>query len=293
MTDDTLDVGFIGLGTMGGPMSRNIARGGFPLRVHDIDAELTAATAERIGAVSAVASADLAPCDVVVLMLPTSALVRAALLDGDELRIPFREGTVIVDMSSSDPTETVETGRMLAAHGIRMVDAPVSGARERAEAATLAIMLGTDDDAAAETAIPVIETMSHSIYRTGGLGTGHAMKALNNFVAGAAFAASAEALIAGERFGLDPQVMVDVFNDSTGQTFSSSHVLGPHVVDRKFASGFALPLLTKDVRIAQKLGRSVDHAAPICDAVTAAFEGALDDLGAVDHTRAYEFWEKS
>lgn len=293
MTNGSVEVGFIGLGTMGAPMSRNIAEGGFRLRVHDIDPGVTAAVAERIGATSAIDGADLAPCDVVVLMLPTSALVRAALLDDDgRPRIPFATGTVIVDMSSSDPTETVETGRMLAEHGIRMVDAPVSGARERAEAGTLAIMLGTDDDPAADIAIPVIETMSRSIYRTGGLGTGHAMKALNNFVAGAAFAASAEALIAGERFGLDPQIMVDIFNDSTGQTFSSTHVLGPHVVDRRFSSGFALPLLTKDVRIAQKLERSVEHASPVCDAVTGALESALDELGAVDHTRAYEFWEK-
>lgn len=286
-------VGFVGLGTMGDPMSANIAAAGYDLRLYDAAPGRAAELARRIGATAVDQPAGLAECGVVVLMLPTSAIVRSVLLDDEGgLRIPFAPGAVVVDMSSSDPNETVETGRALAAHGVAMVDAPVSGARERAAAGTLAIMLGTDDEDAARRAIPVIDTMSRSIYRTGGLGTGHAMKALNNYVAGAAFVAASEALVAGQRFGLDPQVMVDVFNDSTGQSFTTTHVLGPHVVQRRFASGFALPLLTKDVRIARDLERSVGHEAPVCEAVTEQLERALAELGPVDHTQAYEFWEQ-
>ena len=196
-------------------------------------------------------------------------------------------------MSSSDPNETVETGQLLGAHGVVLVDAPVSGAKERAAEGTLTIMLGGDDDAAIARARPVIETMSRDIFRTGALGTGHAMKALNNFVAGASFAAASEAIIAGERFGLDPRVIVDVLDVSTGQSFSTSHVLGEHIVDGKFASGFALPLITKDVRIAQALQRSVSHHAPVCDAVTESLASALDALGNVDHTAAYTHWRES
>ncbi|KAB1650511.1 NAD(P)-dependent oxidoreductase [Pseudoclavibacter endophyticus] len=278
---------------MGDPMSTKIAAGGYDLRLYDLDVERAKALAERIGATAAESVADLADCSVVVLMLPTSAIVRSALLDDDGgLRAPWAPGTVIVDMSSSDPTETVETGAMLAKHDVVLVDAPVSGARERAELGTLTIMLGGNDEAAIERATPVIDTMSQQIFRTGGLGTGHAMKALNNFVAGAAFVASSEALVAGERFGLDPKIMVDVFNVSTGQTFSSSHVLGEHVVEGKYSSGFALPLLTKDVRIAHTLEASVGHASPVCDAVTSALGDALDALGNVDHTRAHAFWNE-
>ncbi|MGP3535555.1 NAD(P)-dependent oxidoreductase [Microbacterium sp. RD1] len=299
MTDATTErraverVGFIGLGTMGDPMVSNIAASErfADVLVHDVDAVRAEELAARIGARSAASVADLAACDVIVLMLPTSAIVRSVLVGEDgSPRIPLAPGAVVVDMSSSDPTETVETGRMLAAAGIHLVDAPVSGARERAVTGTLAIMLGADDEDAATRAVPVIETMSSTIFRTGGLGTGHAMKALNNFVAAAAFTAASEALVAGARFGLDPAVMVDIFNVSTGQSFVTTHVLPTHVVGGEFASGFALPLMTKDVRIAQKVQQASEHAAPVCDAVTAALGDALDALGNVDHTRAFEFW---
>ncbi|WP_147102953.1 NAD(P)-dependent oxidoreductase [Nesterenkonia populi] len=296
----TLAVGFIGLGTMGEPMAANIVAAGYDLRVHDVDPDRTREVAERLSSrpeetparVHPASDADdLADRDVIVLMLPTSAIVRAALLDEDgQLKIPLRSGAVVVDMSSSDPTETVATGKQLAAHGIPMVDAPVSGARERAIAGTLAIMMGADEEAAAERSAPVIEAMSRAIYRTGRLGTGHAMKALNNFVAASSVAATSEALTAGGRFGLDPAVMVDVLNDSTGQSFITTHVLGPHVVEGRYASGFALPLIAKDVRIAENLQRTVGHHAPVCQAVSAQFGAAEAALGNTDHTEVYRFW---
>jgi len=286
-------VGFIGLGTMGHPMVNNIVREGFETIVHDVDASTTDRVAKELGVEGAADIAGLARADVIVLMLPTSAIVRSALIDQDGRANPaLRPGTVIVDMSSSDPVETVETGRILAESALPMVDAPVSGARERAIAGTLAIMLGSDDDAAAERAVPVIEAMSQKIFRTGKLGTGHAMKALNNFVAAAAYTASSEALVAGERFGLDRSTMVEILNASTGQSFVTTHVLQANIVEGAFASGFALPLMTKDVRIARSLQEAVGHDAPICHAVTEALGDALEDLGNVDHTLAYTFWEK-
>jgi len=290
---DTTTVGFVGLGTMGDPMATNLASGGFDVRLYDLDYDRARALGDRIGATATSSAEALAECDAVVFMLPTSAIVRSVLLDAaGALKIPFAPGTVLIDMSSSDPNETLETGRLLAPHGVALVDAPVSGARERAVAGTLAIMLGADDEASAQRALPIVAAMSHKVFRTGTLGTGHAMKALNNFVAAAAYTAASEALVAGERFGLDPQVMVDVLDASTGQSFVTTHVLGAHIVDKKFASGFALPLMTKDVRIALALQKSVNHSSPVCEAVTSTLVDALDGLGDVDHTRAYEFWEK-
>ena len=286
-------VGFIGLGTMGQPMATSIARHGYDLVLYDVAPGLAGEVAAEIGGRAANTLDDLSECSLLVTMLPTSAIVRTVLVQEDgTLAVPLRPGSVVVDMSSSDPHETVETGAMLARHGVSLVDAPVSGARERAQQGTLAIMLGADDDEAARRATPVLQAMSRRIYRTGALGTGDAMKALNNFVAGAAFVASCEALIAGERFGLDRQLMVDVFNDSTGQTFSSSHVLGPHVVDRQYASGFSLPLLTKDVVIAQNLERSTAVDAVVCEATASSLSQALEALGNIDHSQAYVYWEQ-
>lgn len=292
MNERVTRVGFIGLGTMGDPMSSNIAASEhFDLALFDVDHARARTLADRIGAVAVDDIAELSDREVIVTMLPTSAIVHRALIDDSgRPRIPARPGTVFVDMSSSDPTETVETGEALSRAGYAMVDAPVSGARERAVQGTLSIMLGADDEGAAERAIPVIEAMSSRIFRTGRLGTGHAMKALNNFVAAAAFTASAEALVAGGRFGLDPAVMVEVLNASTGQSFVTTHVLPDHIVEGRYASGFALPLFTKDVRIAQRVQRAAGHDAPVCDAVAATMGDALDALGDVDHTRALDFW---
>ena len=291
VNDRTLRVGFVGLGMMGAPMSRNLAGAGFDMRVYDADPDRTRTVASELGVGAVLDPAELADCEVIVTMLPTSAIVRSVFLDVDgALIIPLREGTVIVDMSSSDPTETVETGRALASFGVRLVDAPVSGGVPRAADATLAIMMGADDDDAAAVAERIVEPMSRSVYRTGALGTGDAMKALNNFVAGSAFAATSEALIAGRQFGLDPQLMIDILNDSTGQSFSTTHVFGPHVVGERYASGFALPLITKDIRIARDLQRGMGRNAPVCEAVSSTFEEALDALGGVDHTEAYRYW---
>lgn len=288
-------VGFIGLGTMGAPMARNIAAS-YDTHVYDIDSGRTAEVAQDIAngtarrVVPAADAGALEACTIVVLMLPTSKDVREVLLAGSEPRIPLSPGSIVIDMSSSDPTDTVETGEALRAHGITLLDAPVSGAQPRAAAGTLAIMLGGDDDAALSRAEPVLDTMSRNVFRTGKLGTGHAMKALNNYVAGAAFAATSEALNAGVRFGLAPDVMVEVLNDSTGQSFSSSHVFLPHVVEEQFATGFALPLITKDIKIAEALFDAVRVPAPICRAVTSQFADALQALGDVDHTEAYKHW---
>jgi 3-hydroxyisobutyrate dehydrogenase len=286
-------VGFVGLGNMGAPMARNVAAGGHELVLHDADPGVVTRLAAELGATAVTAPADFAGVDAIVTMLPTSKVVAAALFDCDGGVPPhLAPGTVVIDMSSSDPTQTVELGERLRGHGVDLVDAPVSGGVPRAVSATLSIMLGGDSDAALDKAVPIIETMSSTIFRTGKLGTGHAMKALNNFVAAAALTASCEALVTGERFGLDPHLMVDVLNASTGQSFSSLHVLSEHVVDKKYATGFGLALITKDVGIAEALHSEMHHDAPVARAVLASLDEALAELGPVDHSAAMQYWEK-
>lgn len=284
-------VGFVGLGNMGGPMSANVAKAGFELLVNDVDVARAEAHAAAIGARAAKSIAEFSAADVIVLMLPTSKIVRAALFDeNDQSRIDFKPGAVIVDMSSSEPNDTREIGALLSAAGAAMVDAPVSGGIKGAADGTLAIMLGGDDDGAIEKAVPVIDSMSRVIRRTGALGSGHATKALNNYLAATAFAAASEALAIGEKFGLDQATLLEIIEASTGQSWNSTHVLGPQIVERKFASGFALPLITKDVVIAQQLAETLDMKAPLLETVSARFNEALDGLGNVDHTLAYQQW---
>ena len=285
------EVGFIGLGRMGAPMARNVAAAGFSLVLRDESAEVEERLAAETGGRVARTPADLAGCGVVVTMLPTSAVVAKALLEwegGVPQHLPA--GAVVVDMSSSVPQETVALGARLGEHGVALVDAPVSGGVPGAVAGTLSIMMGADDPAAAERAQPVVDAMSARTHRTGGLGTGHAVKALNNFVAASTFVACGQALVAAERFGLDPAVLVDVLNTSTGRSFVSSEVLGEHVVGGRYASGFSLPLMTKDVGIALDLLRGTATAAGAGERVHGALHEALEHLGDVDHTRAVQYW---
>src|SRR5262245_5248290 len=193
---------------MGWPMATNILKAGHHLTVYDRDPDRAARFASENACRGADRIADLARAEFVITMLPDSAAVRDALLEaeGGGLAKWMQPGTVIIDMSSSDPVETRRLGPEIAARGAVLIDAPVSGAVPRAKTATLAIMIGSDDASAIERAKPLLSAMGNRLFETGSLGTGHAMKALNNFIAGSGFVAACEALLIGQRFGLDPNV---------------------------------------------------------------------------------------
>ncbi|MCF2588674.1 NAD(P)-dependent oxidoreductase [Brevibacterium sp. UCMA 11752] len=290
---ESTKVGFIGLGNMGAPMAANVAHSGFDLIVRDTDQNLASKIAYASGAVAASSPSDFAEVEIVVTMLPTSTIVSQALFDwGDGVVHHLAPDAVIVDMSSSDPTQTKELGKILKGHGIALIDAPVSGGVSKATTGELSIMLGCDNAEAIAKALPIVESMSSVIFRTGDLGSGHAMKALNNFVAAAATTAACEALVIGDRFGLDQHTILNVLNSSTGRSWVTENVLGPHVVDREYGSGFSLALYSKDVGIAKNLAAAVDDPAPVCTAVAGTMTNALSTLGNVDHTEAITFWEQ-
>ncbi|MBM6590295.1 NAD(P)-dependent oxidoreductase [Brevibacterium sp. RIT 803] len=291
--NESTKVGFIGLGNMGAPMAANVAHSGIDLIVRDADQNLASKIAYASGAVAASSPSDFAEVEIVVTMLPTSTIVSQALFDwGDGVVHHLAPDAVIVDMSSSDPTQTKELGKILKGHGIALIDAPVSGGVSKATTGELSIMLGCDNAEAIAKALPIVESMSSVIFRTGDLGSGHAMKALNNFVAAAATTAACEALVIGDRFGLDQHTILNVLNSSTGRSWVTENVLGPHVVDREYGSGFSLALYSKDVGIAKNLAAAVDDPAPVCTAVAGAMTNALSTLGNVDHTEAITFWEQ-
>ena len=285
-------IGFVGIGNMGRPMSANLAKAGFPLTLHDASAPAARTHAADIGAASADTLAELgAACDIVVTMLPNGRIVRDIMLDGG-LAAALKPGALLIDMSSSDPIGSRDLGPQLAERGIGFVDAPVSGAVPRAVAGTLTIMLGSDDAALSERARPVLMAMGNRVFETGTLGTGHAMKALNNFVAAAGFAAVAEALIVAGRFGLDPKVAVEIMNVSTGRNFSTENVFAQHVLTGDFATGFALGLLAKDVGIAADLADAMGKPLPIVEETNRWWQAALDRLGpTIDHSAAFRAWQ--
>jgi 3-hydroxyisobutyrate dehydrogenase len=225
-------------------------------------------------------------------MLPNGLIVRDVYLGAGGLASALRRGTVAVDMSSSDPAGTRALGAELARFGITLVDAPVSGAVPRATNGTLAIMIGSDDAAARERVKPVLAAMGNRLFETGALGTGHAMKALNNFVAAAGYSAVAEALLAGKRFGLDATRMIEVLNASTGRNFNTEIVMQEHVVNGRFATGFSLDLLAKDVHIAADLMRAVALDAPLAQLIDQRYQVARTRLGnGRDNSEAILAWD--
>jgi 3-hydroxyisobutyrate dehydrogenase len=283
-------VGFIGIGTMGTPMAANLVKKGFAVTLYDTAPGRAAQVAGELGCAAAASLAALAECAFIVTMLPDGKVVQEVLTrtEGQALLNVMQPGTVFIDMSSAEPMLTRETGAVLARRGLALVDAPVSGARTRAEAGTLAIMIGCAPGPLLEQVTPVLSAMGSQLFVLGGLGNGHAMKAINNIIAGAKMIAVAEGLALGESFGLNPATMVDVLNASTGRSFVTELVAKEHVITGRFATGFALGLLAKDVRIAADLGEDILLDLPLFRLARERFAFARDAQGATsDSSRAF------
>jgi 3-hydroxyisobutyrate dehydrogenase len=287
-----LTVGFVGLGNMGWPMARNLRHAGHPVVVHDADGPRAARFVEEFGGSAASAPDNFADAAVVVTMLPDGRAVAQAILEWQGgIAAALAPGSVVVDMSSSNPLDTRALGPRLAAHGLGLVDAPVSGGITRADSGTLTLMVGGDDPQAIERAEPVLNVLGGRLFLTGPLGSGHAMKALNNYCGAAAYTTTAEALAIGQHFGLRGEVMLEVLNASTGRSFNSEVVFKEEVVPGRYATGFALALLAKDVGIAAALAESSGLETPVCELISRRWAHALQALGpGADHSEAHKGW---
>lgn len=292
---DIKTVGFIGIGNMGAPMAANVKRAGFEVVAFDLDPARAKKWAQEHNARATDQLAELGKvCDAIVTMLPTGKEVREALFSMQDgaLAANMKPGAIVIDMSSADPVGTRTLGKDLAARSLRLVDAPVSGGVPRARDGSLAIMIG--GDAASVAAVrPVLACMGSKLFEVGTLGCGHAMKCLNNFLAATSFAAAAEAVTVGRKFGLDPEVIADVVNVSTGRSFASEMLIKQHLLSGTFGTGFALGLLAKDVKIAADLAEQIGVDAPVGRLTRDLWADARDALGGdQDHTRAALHWEK-
>lgn len=258
-------IGFIGLGVMGAPMAGHLARAGHRLTLLDADAAAARRLAAQFGgdcrAVDTPAAV-AAASDIVITMLPDGSVVQQVALGEQGLVAGLRPGALLLDTSSAEPWLTQATARALAAAGASMVDAPVSGAAWGAAEATLVFMVG---GSAADLARvrPLLAHMGRAVFHLGEVGAGHAMKCLNNLITAMTFSATAEGLVIGRRYGLDPAVMVDVLNESTGQSWITENHIRQRILSRSFDDPFKLELMLKDVGIANALARETATAAPL------------------------------
>ncbi len=278
-------VGFVGLGNMGEPMVRRLAAAGYQVRAYDVAEQARARLTATTGVTLTKSPADVADgADVVILMLPDSDVVDRVLL-GDGLLDRVRPPTVVADMSSSEPARTQALARQAGGRGIALVDAPVSGGVVGARAGSLTIMTGGPPDVLALIE-PVLRVLGARVVHAGDIpGAGHAIKALNNLMSAAHLLASSEAMLAGQAFGLDPAVMLDIVNTSSGRSGSTENKWPNYVLPGRFDSGFSIAFMVKDMKIALQLADAAGTPAPLSRAAVVAWSTADAEMPAgADHT---------
>ena len=283
-------IAFAGIGNMGWPMAANLVKAGFEVTVCDVAPGRAASFATETGAKAAATPAEAANgADCVVIIVPTSKQVGEAV----EAMLPsLKAGMLVIDMTSGQPGRTREIAAMLEGHGVAMIDCPVSGGVPRAKTGQLAIMVG-GPSAEIDRAEPVLKAMGTSVYRCGDIGAGQAMKALNNLVSAGGYLIGIEALLIGQRFGLDPTTMVDVLNASSGMNNSTQKKFKEYVLSRRFDAGFGLDLMVKDLSIALEVGRETTTPAPFSALCREMWLAAATTLGpGVDHTAVAKMLEQ-
>lgn len=242
-----MKIGFIGLGNMGFRMSKNLAKKAYSLIVYDINKEAVENLA-AMGAEKASSPRELAAkSDVIITMLPNSKLVEMVVLGANGVIEGIKKGSVLIDMSSSNPESTKRISAELVKNGADMIDAPVSGGIAGAENATLAIMVGGQEETV-KTYIPLLEAMGKKITVMGPIGAGHTMKVVNNYLSACAMAATAEAVTVAAKAGLSPQRVIEVIQGSTGRSDSSDRKF-PNYVFKNEKYNFSIDLICKDLAL--------------------------------------------
>ncbi len=284
-------IGFVGIGAMGTLMSQNLIKAGYKLVVYDIKEEATVAL-QKPGATKASNPRDVAKrSSVVITMLPASPDVEAAVLGPGGVIEGAKAGDILIDMGSSYPGSTKMISVRLAAKGIRMLDAPVSGGTKGAREATLSIMAGGPESDFNECR-PIFEAMGKNIYHVGPISAGHTVKALNNLCSACSMIITSEAMVIATKMGLSPEKVIEVINSSTGRSWSSQFKFPTFVLPDNFNSGFSIGLMNKDVEIANRLGRELHVPMYVGAMVQQLYNYAVGQGAANDcHTAIVKFIE--
>jgi 3-hydroxyisobutyrate dehydrogenase len=296
MTKQLNQIGFIGLGNMGFPMASRLLAAGYSLSVYDIKSDVQAAFLKDRDATGMNSPAEAAKSsDFVITMLPDGKAVSAAVLgaQGSAGMIDvMAPGTILIDMSSSSPMGTKKLGQLLASHEIQMIDAPVSGGVPKAKSGELVIIAGGEAEVV-QRCRPIFEVLGLRIFHSGPLGSGHAVKALNNMCSAAGLIEAVEVLLVGQKFGVHPRVMNDILNASTGRNNSTENKMVQYVFSRSFSSGFSLDLMVKDLTTATDLAKDLGIPALFSSACRELWVAAQSGLeSGVDHTGVVRWFEE-
>lgn len=284
-------IGFIGLGIMGKPMSKNLLKAGHELVVYDIVPaplqELVAAGAKGADSPKAVAE----QCPVIITIVPNSPHVRAAILGPKGVLEGAKKGSLVVDMSSIDPTVSKEVGAELQKKGVRFLDAPVSGGEPKAIDGTLSIMVG-GAKADFEEALPVLKKMGASVVLCGGIGAGNVTKLANQIIVALNIAAMSEALVLAAKAGVDPEVVFEAIKGGlAGSTVLNAKA--PMALARNIKPGFRINLHIKDLDNALSAGHAAGVPLPLTAQAMEIMQALkVDGMGDADHSAIIRYYEK-
>ena len=287
----TMEVGFIGLGIMGKPMTKNLLKAGIGVTCFDLN---KAAMNECVatGAKAAASIAEVSQkCSFIITMLPNSPQVSAVALGKDGIANNAKPGTLLVDMSSIAPLAAREIHDGLKAKGIRMIDAPVSGGEPKAIDGTLSVMVGgTQKDF--DEAKPIIEKMAGSVVRVGEIGAGNIAKLANQIVVAVNIAGLAEAMTLSAKAGVDPELVFQAIRGGlAGSTVMEAKA--PMMLDRNIKPGFKINLHIKDLGNIMDTGHGVGVPLPLSAAVMEMMQALkVEDMGDADHSALVRYYEK-
>jgi 3-hydroxyisobutyrate dehydrogenase len=288
-----MKVAFLGLGDIGRLMAAHLARGPFDLVVWN----RTAAKADAFGRdhetrVAPTPGEAVRDANVVITCLPSSVEVEAVLHGENGMLESLRKGAVLVDCTSGDPPTSRSIAAELRARGVDFIDAPVSGGTTAAKSGSLTVMWG-GDATVFERVRPVIEAFGKKIVHAGPVGSGDALKAVNNALLAVHILSTAEGLAVLVKAGVDPKVALEVINASSGRSNSSENLIPQRVLTRAFPRTFRLALLEKDIGIAAVLAEDLNARTPVISLTAQRFHEAREKLGEeADHVEAVKMVEE-
>ncbi|CNI85730.1 2-hydroxy-3-oxopropionate reductase [Yersinia alsatica] len=286
-----MKIGFIGLGIMGKPMSKNLLKAGYSLTVLDRNAAVLDELLSAGASTAATPKALAAECDIIITMLPNSPHVKEVVLGENGVIEGAKPGTVLIDMSSIAPLVSREISEALAAKQIAMLDAPVSGGEPKAIDGTLSVMVG-GDKAVFDQCFAVMKAMGGSVVHTGDIGAGNVTKLANQVVVALNIAAMSEALVLATKAGVNPDLVFQAIRGGlAGSTVLEAKA--PMVMDRNFKPGFRIDLHIKDLANALDTSHGVGAQLPLTAAVMEMMQALkADGLGTADHSALACYYEK-
>jgi 3-hydroxyisobutyrate dehydrogenase len=285
-------IGFIGLGKMGGPISRRLIEAQYRVVGFDQRQEVMSSLAIP-GFSSALSAAEVASqCEMIILSLPSSRAVEEVILGAKGILTSGKPGMMVIDMSTSSPVSTRRLAGQMASKGVELVDAPVSGRPAGAAAGTLTIMVGGTSEQF-QKALTVLNTLGKNVIHVGGVGAAHTLKAINNFLSATNLVAAAEAFVAAVKAGLDPLVALDVINQSSGHNEATRIKLPQYVLSGRFDSGFTVGLMNKDLGLFLELIKELGLPSLLAGLVGQVYTLAtLINGPESDNTEIVRLWER-